>query len=78
MYNQSPYRIDDAKTQGTYDYDQKYLTAGVGIPLGGFAMIDVAYAYGWWKTDRINYDATSRVDEDIKTHNVLATFSVRF
>jgi len=78
IYNQSPYRQDGLSEEAAFEYDQKYLTAGLGIPLGGFAMIDLAYAYGWWKTDRINFDATSRVDEDIQTHNVMATFSVRF
>ncbi len=78
IYNQSPYRVDATAVEGSFEYDQKYLTAGLGIPLGGFAMIDLAYAYGWWKTNRINYDETSRVDESVITHNVLATFSVRF
>jgi hypothetical protein len=72
-YNQSPYQRDES-----FDYDQKYVTAGLGLPLGRHVALDLAYAYGWWKSDRLNFDESSRIDEDIVTHNVLATFSFRF
>ena len=78
IYNQSPYRQDGLTIEESFEYDQKYLTAGVGIPLGGFTMLDIAYARGWWRTDRINYSSSASVDEDITTHNILATFSFRF
>ena len=72
MYNQSPYKEDPTS------FDQKYLTAGLGLPLGESTMLDLAYAYGWWDTYRVNYDATSRVDEKIKTNNFLLTLTHRF
>jgi long-subunit fatty acid transport protein len=59
-------------------FDQKYVTAGVGFLLGSSAMFDVAYAAGWWKSYRANYGGSSRVDESITTHNILATLSYRF
>jgi long-subunit fatty acid transport protein len=72
MYNQSPYKEDPTS------FDQKYLTAGLGLPLGESTMLDLAYAYGWWDTYRVNYDATSRVDEKIKSNNFLLTLTHRF
>ncbi len=72
MYNQSPYKGDPTS------FDQKYLTAGVGVPLGESVMLDAGYAYGWWDTYRINYDQTSRVDEKIKTNNIILTLTYRF
>jgi hypothetical protein len=73
IYNQSPYVMDK-----TMDYDQKFLTGGLGILLAGSTMIDMAYAYGWWLTNRVNYDTTSPVDESIHTNNFLLTVSYRF
>ncbi|MBP1646699.1 MAG: rane protein involved in aromatic hydrocarbon degradation [Bacteroidetes bacterium] len=71
-YNQSPYK-DDPKT-----FDQKYLTAGLGLELGEATMLDAGYAYGWWDTYRVNYDQTSRVDEKIKTNTFILTLTHRF
>jgi long-subunit fatty acid transport protein len=73
MYNTSPYEQDQSS-----EFDRKYVTGGLGILLSGSTMLDVAYARGWWTTDRVNYDGTSRVDEKITTNNFLATFSYRF
>jgi len=73
IYNTSPYERDQSS-----DFDQKHVTAGLGFALAGYAMLDVAYAHGWWKTDRVNYDNTSQVNEDITTNNVILTFSYRF
>jgi long-subunit fatty acid transport protein len=72
IYNTSPYQNDPST------FDQKYITAGLGIPLGESSMLDIGYAHGWWKTYRINYTDGPRVDEDVKTNNVIATLSVRF
>jgi long-subunit fatty acid transport protein len=72
IYNQSPYKTDPP------EYDQKYITAGLGIRLGEPAMLDVAYARGWWTTSHINNDSLSPVYEDITTQNFLLTLSVRF
>jgi long-subunit fatty acid transport protein len=71
-YNRSPYEGDPST------FDQKYITGGLGIPLGGSTMLDLTYARGWWDTFRTNYNSTSRVDESITTNTILATFSHRF
>jgi long-subunit fatty acid transport protein len=72
LYNQSPYKDDAA------EFDQKVITAGVGFRLGQSAMLDAAYARGWWKTSHINNDSLSPIAEDIATNTVLLTLSVRF
>jgi long-subunit fatty acid transport protein len=72
MFNRSPYEGDPSS------FDQKYITGGLGIPLGGSTMLDLTYARGWWDTFRTNYNSTSRVNESISTNTILATFSHRF
>ncbi len=72
IYNPSPYEGDPS------EFDQKYVTAGLGILLGETTMLDLTYARGWWKTFRTNYNSTSRVNEDIRTNNLMMTFSYRF
>lgn len=72
IYQPSPYK-DDPTT-----FDQKFITGGVGVLLGGFTMLDFAYARGWWDTFRLNYDQTSKVTEQITTNTFLATISLRF
>jgi long-subunit fatty acid transport protein len=71
-YNPSPFRGDPKS------FDQKYVTAGLGILLGESTMLDLAYAHGWWNTFVYNYDATSRVDQQIATNTFMATLSYRF
>ena len=80
IYNMSPYREDDSTPTDffTRTYDQKYATVGAGLLLSGSVMLDVAYAYGWWKTYRINDLGTSRTDENIDTHSVNLALRVRF
>jgi len=73
IYNTSPFERDQ-----TSEFDQKYMTGGLGILLSGSTMLDVAYARGWWKTDRLSNDLSSRVNEDIITDNFLLTLSYRF
>jgi len=72
MYNMSPYADDPV------EYDQKYLTAGVGLELGESMMLDAAYAHGWWDTYRINDLEQSRTDESIVTNNVMVSLLFRF
>lgn len=72
IYNRSPYEGDPSS------FDQKYITGGLGILLGGSSMLDLTYARGWWETFRYNYNSTSRTDEQITTNTVLMTFSYRF
>jgi long-subunit fatty acid transport protein len=72
IYNPSPYQGDPSS------YDQKYVTAGLGVLLGESTMLDIGYARGWWNTRRINYDGSPVVDEKVTTNTFLATISVRF
>jgi long-subunit fatty acid transport protein len=72
IYNQSPYKNDPSS------FNQKYLTAGVGLPVGESTMLDLGYAHGWWNTYRVNYDETSRVDEKINTNTFILTLTHRF
>ncbi len=72
MYNTSPYQGDPST------FDQKYITGGLGFLLSEATMMDLAYARGWWKTYRTNYDASSLVNEDVSTNNFILTFSYRF
>lgn len=72
MLHPSPYRGDPSS------FDQKFVTGGVGIQLSEAAMFDISYAYGFWDTFRDNYDASARVDDQVRRHNVLATLSFRY
>ncbi len=75
IYNPSPYKGDPQS------YDRKTITGGLGIMLGGAAMLDLTYAHGWYETFRYNYiqdDIVSRTDEKITTRTLLMTFSYRF
>ncbi len=70
--NASPYKNDPK------EFDRKFVTGGIGVPLGTNAMLDVGYMHGWWKTYRVNYDNSSRVDESNTVNTLLATLTVRF
>jgi len=80
IYNMSPYREDDSSPTDFFErtFDQKYATVGAGLLLSGSVMVDVAYAYGWWKTYRMNDLGTSRTDEAVDTHSVNFALRVRF
>jgi len=72
MFFQSPYANDPAK------FHKKYLTAGVGIELGGLFKIDAAYAFGWWEDFGDNYGVNeSRTFQDINVHKVMLNISTR-
>ncbi len=77
MHFTSPYQGDPSS------FDKQYVTGGLGIMLGDSSMLDLAYAMGWWKTYRLNYqyaagDMSARVDEKLNTNNFLLTFTHRF
>ena len=75
IYNPSPYEGAPST------FNQKYVTGGLGFQLGEQAMLDLAFAHGWWKDARDNYDPTyglSQTAEDIATNNLIMTFSYRF
>ncbi len=73
IYNTSPYVIDTESA-----FDQKYITGGLGFLLSESTMLDLTYAYGWWKTTRNDYRGFSQVTEDVKTNNFNLTFSYRY
>jgi esterase/lipase superfamily enzyme len=41
-------------------------------------MLDLTFVRGWWKTFRDDYRRLARIDEDITTNNIFATFSYRY
>lgn len=71
-YNTSPYQGDPSTR------DQKYITAGLGVPLGESTMVDFTYARGWWDTLRANFDRSATINETVVTNTLLATLAFRF
>jgi long-subunit fatty acid transport protein len=71
-YIPSPYSGDPSS------FAQKYITGGLGFVVENAMAIDLGYAYGYWDSYRLNYDQTSRTDENISTNTVLATVAYRF
>ncbi len=72
IYNPSPFKGDPSS------FDQKFITGGIGFLVQESIALDIAYAHGYWKTFHVNYDASSRTDEDVKTDNVFFTIAYRF
>jgi hypothetical protein len=72
MYTPSPFQGDPSS------FDQKHITGGLGFLLNESAMLDLAYARGWWKTYRTNYTPASSAEEDIATNTFLVTLVFRF
>jgi long-subunit fatty acid transport protein len=79
VYNPSPWKADAPFKER----DQLYYTAGLGIQVEGNVAINLAYAYGSWKTFHYNYSISglpeaSRNDESIGQHNMMVSLSYRF
>ncbi len=80
IYNPSPWKGDPSSR------DQLYYTAGIGYTLDERTVLNVAYAYGTWKTLRTNYSyidgsgVTQYVgtDETVTTSNLNLTLSYSF
>jgi len=72
IYNTSPFRGDPSS------FDQKFVTAGIGVLLSEDTMLDLSYARGWWKTFRYNYSGSPPLFENIATNNFALTFSYRY
>jgi long-subunit fatty acid transport protein len=72
IYNTSPYEGDPSS------FDQKYVTAGLGILLSESTMLDLTFVRGWWKSFRDDYRGIQSINEDITTNNIFATFSYRY
>lgn len=77
--NPSPWKGDPSSR------DQLYYTAGIGYTLDERTVLNVAYAYGTWKTLRTNYSYTVSgitydvgTDETVTTSNLNLTLSYRF
>ncbi|TAK67182.1 MAG: hypothetical protein EPO24_00740 [Bacteroidetes bacterium] len=78
-YIPSPYKDDPT------DYDQKYVTGGLGVLMADVLMLDLGFAHGFWETSHVNYQhynnagkPLSETKEKITTNNVMATISYRF
>ncbi len=71
-YLRSPYQSDPAA------FDRKYITAGAGFVVADAIVIDFAFVHGYWQNYVLNYDATSKTNEDITTNNLIGTVSYRF
>jgi hypothetical protein len=78
MYIPSPFRGDPTS------FDQKYITAGLGLLLGESTMVDVAYAHGMWNTFVYGYTdpngvvVSPSVEEKLSTNNFFLTLTHRF
>jgi long-subunit fatty acid transport protein len=80
IYNQSPWKGDPSSR------DQLYYTAGIGYALDERTVLNVAYAYGTWKSLRTNYSYVDGsgitqyvgTDETVTTSNLNLTLSYRF
>lgn len=65
------------------DFDQMYLTGGIGIDIDDRVTVNAGYARGKWKTFRDNYvmstlPSASKTDETILTENILVGLTYRF
>jgi len=73
IYNPSPYVGDGS------EYDKKYVTVGLGLPLSKNLIIDFAYLHGWWKNFGDNYGYNvSRTYQDLKLNKVAITLNYSF
>jgi long-subunit fatty acid transport protein len=71
IYQPSPYHGDTSR------YDQKFLTAGIGINSGGVMQFDMAYAYGWRGEHKSQQEVSgSGTEQTIAYHTAL--FTMRF
>jgi hypothetical protein len=73
IYHPSPYKDDAA------EFDKKYITAGLGIPLAETISLDLTYVHGWWKGFGDNYGVNeSRTIQDINVDKLMLSVSLRF
>ncbi|MCB9247362.1 MAG: outer membrane protein transport protein [Ignavibacteriales bacterium] len=73
IYNPSPYVGDGS------EYDKKYFTAGLGLPLSPNLIIDFAYLHGWWNNFGDNYgNNLSRTYQDISLNKVVISLNYVF
>ncbi|MBK8945838.1 MAG: hypothetical protein IPM32_11295 [Ignavibacteriae bacterium] len=73
IYHPSPF-IGDVS-----DYDKKYFTAGIGLPLSKNLIIDFAYLHGWWNNFGDNYGTNlSRFNQEITLNKFGITINYIF
>jgi hypothetical protein len=71
MMMKSPYKDDPS------DYDKKFVTAGIGVPLDQLEF-DLGFSYGWWKDYKYLYEsAYSPVYQDIKSTTFMVSMKYR-
>lgn len=71
MMMKSPYKDDPS------EYDKKFVTAGLGIPLDQLEF-DLGFSYGWWKDYKYPYEsAASPVYQDLKSTTIMASMKYR-
>jgi long-subunit fatty acid transport protein len=68
----SPYKDDPP------EFDRETLSGGIGIRLAADVMFDAAYSRASWKTYRVNYEGSPRVDENVVWNTFMGTLSYRF
>ncbi len=73
IYHPSPYK-DDAP-----EFDKKFVTAGLGIPLAETINFDLTYVHGWWNSFGDNYGVNdSRTTQNINVDKLLLSVSLKF
>ncbi len=73
IYHPSAYK-DDAP-----EFDKKYITTGIGIPLGKSFNVDLTYVHGWWNSFGDNYGVNdSRTTQNINVDKLLLSVSLKF
>lgn len=71
MLMRSPYKDDPS------EYDKKYVTGGIGVPLDQFEF-DLGFSYGWWKDYGYQYESASNpVYQDLKSTTIMVTMKYR-
>jgi len=74
MYRPSPYAADPSR------YDQKFLTAGLGINSGDKLFFDIGYLYGWWDQQKSEGETSVEptVNQTLAYHNLLLSMKFVF
>ena len=81
QYQPSPFVAAPKNIQGKYaersSFDKIYLSAGIGIRSGDNLAVDLGYTYGFWDNITDNYGLNlSRVTQNVKLHNIIATVTI--
>lgn len=73
MYKPSPYQGDPS------EYDQKYITVGLGYQTPSNIALNLAYSHGWWKNFGDNYGYNvSRTFQDVTKDNFVIGVTYNF